>query len=320
LERRVHDMEKRAATSQMQPLADVRHASFGEDLLYAESDMGDAPVLDQQDPSNLGAAPAFPQEPQINPLLQESGPSFVGELKTLSLEATAERHLGSTSGISFARLTQMVLRRLTPDRADFVFINDRENYSGSRLLDFNSPSDLLDPALFESLNESISTHPALFGDIGLADISEPNDAVADLNLPSDHPHINFLVDFYFAHSNTLYPILHRDEFLESLRQVRENPLDPTAHSPLCLFRIWMVLAIGSTAYSSIALSDESESRVFYSKALEYLEQAFAYGDMVRGIKIPICNPRLLTRASQATLEVIMLQVSFSFFNQLGPSR
>ncbi|CRG87566.1 Protein STB5 [Talaromyces islandicus] len=273
---------------------------------YTESTI---PALGQDDSStfevipNAGAANnpgVFPMEPQMDPLLREPTPSFVGELKTLSLEATAERHLGSTSGISFARLTQMVLRRLTPDKADLVFINHRENYSGNRLFSFNSPSDLLNPSLLESLNDSVSIHPILFGDVVLSDIADLSSSVADLNLPTDQAHIERLVGFYFAHSNTLYPILYRSEFLQSLRQVQESPEHLAANSPLCLFRIWMVLAIGSTAYSSVSLSEESESMLYYSKALEYLEQAIEFGEM-------------------AALEVIMLQVSYSFFNQLGPN-
>ena len=267
---------------------DSQIPSFSDDQTYADSSMGDITALEREcDPlppvpeSTVAESSApFPQESAlINPLLQQSSPSFVEELKTLSLEATAERHLGSTSGISFARLTQMVLRRLTPDKADFVFINDREDYNG-RLFDFNSPLDLSDPSLFESLNESISIHPILFGDVVLADIVEPNDAVAGLDLPSDQSHIDRLVEFYFAHSHTLYPIVHRSEFLQSLRHMREHPQDPKVNSPLCLFRIWMVLAIGSTAYSSVSLAEESESRVYYNKALEYLEQAMSYGEMV----------------------------------------
>lgn len=287
---------------------------------YAESSMGDVrmTVTDRNSatPRESVPAPSIPdisvefsrgQEPQqMHPLFQEPPPPppppcFVDELKTLSLEATAERHLGSPSGISFARLTQFVLRRLTPDKADFIFVSDHgENYNGARLFDFNSPSDLLDPSLFERLNESVSIEPLLFGHVGLADIAEPTDAAVALDLPSDQAHINRLVDFYFAHSHTLYPILHKGELLQSLQHLRDNPHDPAAHSPSTLFRIWMVLAIGSTAYSSVSLSEETESRGYYNKALQYLEQAFSSGDM-------------------AALEAIMLQVSYSFFNQLGPN-
>lgn len=301
LETRVREMEKKL---NMPPFAGEGHASLNDDHAYAESTI---PVLGQHGSSTFEAVPNpttagdpgdFPMEPQIDPLLQEPPRSFVGELKTLSLEATAERHFGSTSGISFARLTQMVLRRLTPDKADFVFINHRkpDNDSGNRMFSFNSPSDLLNPSLLQSLNDSVSIHPILFGDVVLSDIADLSSSVADLDLPTDQAHIERLVGFYFAHSNTLYPILYRSEFLHDLRQVQENPEHPATNSPLCLFRIWMVLAIGSTAYSSVSLSDESESMLYYSKALEYLEQAIEYGEMVR-------NPEM---AEKKSLSVVLL--------------
>ncbi|KAJ5804438.1 transcriptional regulator family: Fungal Specific TF [Penicillium psychrosexuale] len=304
-------MEKKMA-QMSSPLTDGGPLSFGGDdqQAYTESSMGGNTVVMNHDsgmpqqesdtatsmPGNL-ADLLFPEPPAPPP-----PPCFVDELKTLSLEATAERHLGSTSGISFARLTQVVLRRLTPDKADFTFVSDRgTNYAGAPLFDFNSPSDLLDPSLFEGLNESVSTHPLLFGDVVVADITGlSNDVGVALDLPSDQSHIDQLVNFYFAHSHTLYPILHRGEFLQSLQRLRDNPHDAAACSPLTLFRIWMVLAVGSTAYCSVSLSEESESRVYYTKALQYFEQAIAYGEM-------------------AALEAIMLQVSYSFFNQLGPN-
>jgi hypothetical protein len=288
-------------------------------------------VVSNQAPNTLEGPPLpdvatnvseFQQEsPHIDGSIapQEASPSFVEELKALSFEATAERHLGSSSGIAFAKLTQTVLRRLTPDTNDFLFTNVRTTYTGPRLFDSSSPLDLFDPSLLESLSESMSLHPMLFGDIALADRVEPSDAIVALHAPGDQTHINALVDFYFAHSHTLYPIIHRGELLQSLQRIRENPQDPVASSPLSLFRIWMVLAIGSTAYSSVCLTEEAESRVYYNKALEYLEQAMACGEMVM---TPVQHdPFTLTDDfSQAALEAMMLQVSYSFFNQLGPSK
>lgn len=42
----------------------------------------------------------------------------------------------------------------------------------------------------------------------------------------------------------------------------------------------MVLAIGSTAYSSVTLTEESESMMFYNNALQYSEQALGGDEMV----------------------------------------
>ncbi|CAK7232012.1 hypothetical protein SCUCBS95973_008118 [Sporothrix curviconia] len=273
-------------------------------------------------------------------------PSFAQELKDLTLEATAERHLGSSSGLAFAKLTQMILCRLTPDKADFVFTNDMTvvssrntsnafesaprirqtntphtnlghgfGYAGSvepTMMDFNSPSDLFNSSsVLNSLSDSISVYPLLFGDVFLSDIMEPAASLADLPWPppamcddgvGDEDHVALLVNFYFAHSNTLYPIVERHTFMATLGQMQSDPARAAAGalSPLDLFRVWMVLAIGSTAFSSVSLADESEPMLYYNKALQYAEEALAMNEM-------------------AALEVLTLQVSYSFFNQLGPN-
>ena len=207
--------------------------------------------------------------------------TFGEQLTALSLEATAERHLGSASGLSFAKLTQTILRRLTPDKADFVFNSQQDNTSGANFLDLSSPSDLINDSFFQSLSESISVHPLLFGDLFLTDITM-SDANIDCPVwPSDEAYVQRLVDFYFAHSHTLYPILKRSEVMDTLGKMRQNPQDLATQSPLDIFRIWMVLAIGSTAYSSVTLTEESESMLFYSKAMQYFEQALGSDEMVR---------------------------------------
>ena len=273
-------------------------------------------------------------------------PSFAQELKELTLEATAERHLGSSSGLAFARLTQMILCRLTPDKADFVFTNDMAvvstrhtgnaaestprnhqtttqsssgngfGYAGSVepvMMDFNSPSDLFNSSsVLNSLSDSISVYPLLFGDVFLSDIMEPSASLANLTWPppamcvdgvGDEERVALLVDFYFAHSNTLYPIVERSAFMATLGQMQSDPARAAAGalSPLDFFRVWMVLAIGATAFSSVSLADESEPMLYYNKALQYAEEALALNEI-------------------AALEVLTLQVSYSFFNQLGPSR
>jgi hypothetical protein len=228
-------------------------------------------------------------------------PTFADELRTLTLEATAERHLGSTSGLPFAKLTEKVLRRLSPDKADFVFLNYQENTTGASLFNLDSPADLFGESVLQNLSESISIHPVLFGDLFLADFTESDSTSLDsLAWPSDEAHVKRLVDFYFAHSHTLYPIVNQAHFTQVLECIHTRPQSMNELPPLDVFRLWMVLAIGSTAYSSISLTDEAESRVYYSKALQYLETALGADEM-------------------SALEVIMLQVSYSFFNQLGPN-
>ncbi|KAK2015760.1 hypothetical protein LZ32DRAFT_602064 [Colletotrichum eremochloae] len=220
------------------------------------------------------------------------------ELRLLTLEAAAERHLGSASGLSFAKLTQAVLRRLTPDRADFVFHRELEVESTQQILG-GSPADLLGSTLYHGFDSSTTFQHPFFSGITLSDITDPQPSLADVRIPPQS-HLQHLVDFYFAHSHTLYPIVRRHEFEQTLATFLSNPQDPAAQSPLWMFRLWMILAIGSTTYCSVALSEESESMLYYNKALGYMEDALGYGDMV-------------------ALEVIMLQVSYSFFNQLGPN-
>ncbi|KAJ9144235.1 Zn(2)-C6 fungal-type DNA-binding domain [Pleurostoma richardsiae] len=222
--------------------------------------------------------------------------SLVEGLKLLSLEAAAERYLGSTSGVSFARLTQMVLQRLSPDRAEFVFRGRHEEE------EVRQDQPLIPDALNSIMNNfknSLTAYPTLFGDFSLSDIFEPPDVLASLELPEE-AHLQHLVEFYFAHSHTLYPIINQLEFTAALRQIHQNPQDQLARSPLWLFRIWIVLAIGATAHCSVSLMEESEPMLYYNKAMQYFELALGYGDM-------------------AALEVITLQVSYSFFNQLGPN-
>ncbi|TPX09894.1 uncharacterized protein E0L32_008916 [Thyridium curvatum] len=236
-----------------------------------------------------------------HPTLPQQSPSFAQELKTLSLEAAAERHLGPTSGLYFAKLTQTVLKRLTPDKADLVFAPYQENAPGASFFNFNSPSEVFNQDMYEHLSGSISVHPLLFGDLFLADLTgSGGNEVEDIQWPSDEAHVQHLVDIYFAHSHTLYPILVKSEIMQALEGLRGAPQNLAVQTPLQNFRLWMVLAIGSTAYSSVSLTEESESRVYYNKALQYADQALECDEM-------------------SALEVIMLQVSYSFFNQLGPN-
>ncbi|KAI2472773.1 fungal-specific transcription factor domain-containing protein [Annulohypoxylon bovei var. microspora] len=223
--------------------------------------------------------------------------SMARELRIISLEAAAERHLGSSSGLSFAKLTQTILKRLTPDRADFVFgITQGDDILGQ--IDWDSPPDFFHPHMMNFPNIS-GFGPTLFGDMSLSNIIEPSVSLADLCLPSKS-RADQLASFYFAHSHTLYPIINQHEFLTLLNRIYEQPIDPSTMDPMSSFRIWMVLAIGSSARCSVSVAEESEALLYYNKALEYFEAAFDYGDMV-------------------ALETIIHQVSFSFFNQLGPN-
>lgn len=281
LERQVREMKGRiSANPEGSSLMEENlSVNDGNTLRPLPPEVSCAAANERQSPGNL--IPSLLDGSPANLFLEHRpSPTFADELKCLSLEATAERHLGSTSGVSFAKLTQMVLRRLSPDKADFVFANDHGKNTWNGVLNLSSPLDLADHTLFERLNESISIHPSLFGDFGLADIVQPHDAVALSDDPSDEAHVDQLVDFYFAHSHTLYPIINRGDFLGNLHEYRNSGRDPSLRPPLFMFRMWMVLAIGSTAFSAISLTEETESRQYYQEALRYIEDAMS-GDFVR---------------------------------------
>ncbi|KAH7127830.1 fungal-specific transcription factor domain-containing protein [Dactylonectria estremocensis] len=311
LESRIQDLENQLASSprvgssatneEASPtrvIPDQNLEDYTDELVVVDPDLGCPPTFYSDETwGDLTMAPEIVAPRSV----RETPHSLDEELKQLSLEATAERHLGSSSGLSFAKLTQTVLRRLTPDKADFVFATDDDDDAQTfQQLNVGSPSELLNGFMFNNFGNPTACDPILFGDYPLSAIAAPDEAVAHLTSLPDDDKVNRLVDFYFAHSHTLYPILQRTEFNSALHFVRSNPEAPLAQSPLCLFRIWMVLAIGSTAYCSVTLGEESESMLYYDKALTYFEAALEYGDM-------------------AALEVITLQVSYSFFNQLGPN-
>lgn len=195
------------------------------------------------------------------------------ELRMLSLQAAAERYLGSSSGLSFAKLTQVVLQQLSPDHEGFIFgcnLNANSQHSPDIM-------SSLTPAL-AGLYSSFVSPLAFDSASGIAAIEgyeEPTELA--LLEPS---HINYILDFYFAHSHTLYPIVQKDKFMTGLWRIYSDSLDPLAQSPLWQFRIWMILAIGSTTYCSVSLTDETEPVRLYNKAMTYFETAMGCGDLV----------------------------------------
>ncbi|KAJ5601751.1 hypothetical protein N7510_011285 [Penicillium lagena] len=229
-----------------------------------------------------------------------SGPrrdSLVEELRILSLEAAAERYLGPSSGINLAKLTQAVLLQLSPDQEVFVFEDGINNNQQQSSVPDSGRSLELDP-VFGDMGFSLTSPLPLNALIGNQTIESYDDSINLAML--DASHINDILEFYFAHSHTLYPIIKQKEFTSVLWRVYADPLDPQAQSPLWQFRIWIVLAIGSTSYYSVSLMDESESVQFFNKAMTYFEEAMGCGDL-------------------AGLEVLTLQVSYSFFNKIGPN-
>lgn len=211
--------------------------------------------------------------------------SLADELKLLSLEAAADRHVGSSSGISFAKLTQAVLRRLSPDRQEFVFDDeqdDEEDEEDDCILNENETTPTFSFA-FNEINTHLVSSPPLPLYFPLSNDQQQAGLLQESLSLIEPAHISHLLEFYFAHSHTLYPIVRQHEFTTVLWRLYADPSDPLAQSALWQFRIWMVLAIGSTAYSSVSLLDESESVQLFNKAMVHFEAAMGCGDLVSSI-------------------------------------
>ncbi|KAF7542799.1 hypothetical protein G7Z17_g11266 [Cylindrodendrum hubeiense] len=198
LESRIQDLENQLAGSPGAPgssangeasLADGISVSgqkpddFTDELVVIDADGACPPAFYGHDES-WGDFGIHPED--IAPRsVREPTHSLDEELKQLSLEATAERHLGSSSGLSFAKLTQMVLRRLTPDKADFVFANDDDEDQSLQQFNVGSHSELLDSFMFNNFGNPTACDPILFGDYPLSAIAAPDEAVAHLALLTD---------------------------------------------------------------------------------------------------------------------------------------
>ncbi|KAI5197556.1 cytochrome P450 [Aureobasidium subglaciale] len=217
-------------------------------------------------------------------------------LRDVSLAAVAEPYLGTISGLTFAKLTQAVLRRLSPDGRDFVFSPRRDNNTVPIEGATHLHLDLINSMYFD-YDQAIDF--SLLAGEGTSPACVAPSQIETTQLPG-RPEVLRLAKFYFDHSHTLYPIVHQQEVMSDIYSILEDPEYYIMLSPASMFRIWMVLAIGSTTYSSITLAEEYVSRMYYEKAMTFFDASMDHGDIV-------------------ALEALMLQVSFSFFNQLGPN-
>ncbi|SMQ54121.1 unnamed protein product [Zymoseptoria tritici ST99CH_3D7] len=194
-------------------------------------------------------------------------------LKSVSMAAVAEPFLGPTAGLSFARLTQAVLRRPALDGSDFVFNAQLEDIT---FLNDGPTTTHLDFMNMMSIDPQSFNLPLLNDDNAANPFCEQSSPLDDV---PDEAEIQQLVMFYFEHFHPLYPIINQREFMADLKQL----LIDTKHElqlPSTLFRTWMVFAIGLTAYPSITLSEEGRSRRYYDKAMTYFDQSMDHGDIV----------------------------------------
>ena len=209
---------------------------------------------------------------------QRTQETLAENLRSVSLAAVAEPYLGSVSGLTFARLTQAVLRRLSPDGRDFVFSPQIGGSTGTGPIEgaTNLHLDFMSNMYFD-FDQAID-FSMLAGD-GAIPAFEDEVQNTNVALP-DRTEVLRLAMFYFDHSHTLYPIVHQQEVMADIHTILLDPEHPITQSPPCMFRVWMVLAIGSTTHSSIILSEESVSRLYYEKAMTYFEGSMDHGDIV----------------------------------------
>ena len=204
---------------------------------------------------------------------QEIPESFESGLELLSLEASAERYLGSSSGVTFARLTQAVLKRLKPDLQPFTFYETTRPGAGIKPeRKAGQGSNQAHRAAEASVEEGASS-------------ASPSES--EIALP-DKDRAYQLAEYYWNHSHTLYPFVRKASFMESLRKVYADPDDAFSRSSHSwLYTMWMVFAIGSTSLSTVMIADETESIRYWNAAMGHFDGTLEEGNMVS----PLCNPR-----------------------------
>ncbi|KAA8897252.1 hypothetical protein TRICI_006767 [Trichomonascus ciferrii] len=206
----------------------------------------------------------MPDTPDQSSTKSDEG-GIAKDFGSLTISASSEGHyLGPGSGISFAQLTQAIMFQ-----KDF----EKEKTIAGGLMLHTNPALMLDNA------------------------SNPEDGP----LPSAKRAAE-VVEFYWCHSHTLYPILDKDHFMECLDKMfslDDEDVMGLHNDSVWMFKLYMVLAIGSTAMASITISSENEAVACWSKAMTYFNDTLSKGNI-------------------AALECLLLLVSYSFFNRLGP--
>ncbi|RDW66537.1 hypothetical protein BP6252_10172 [Coleophoma cylindrospora] len=216
--------------------------------------------------------------------LPETHGALESEVELLSLRATADMYLGAASGVSFARLTQAVLKRLKPDVFHFKNAAAPEQPPQP----WSPPQDNT-PNAFPAESPWGMNEPAV----------PPIDPAARPKLPTEEEAMQ-LAEYYWCHTHTLYPFMRRRKFMESLKRMYATPDDPVLQSCAFQYTMWMVFAISSTTLASVTMNEETESHQFWNNAMLYFEGALARGNM-------------------SALNALLLQVAYSFFNQVGPN-
>lgn len=202
LERRVQELEAQL-TSQTLPGSSLP-CFWGQnvDILFQSNGMLSDTPPDHSAQNQIqileNSAAGLPISSTDQAVPEKTTDNLPEELRILSLQAAAERYLDSSPGLSFAKPTQAVLQQLSPDHEGFVFDH---NFSAD-LQQAPDRMSSLTPALTDLYTSFVS--PLAFdsapGITAIGGCEEPT----ELSL-LEQSHINYILDFYFAHSHTLYP-------------------------------------------------------------------------------------------------------------------
>jgi hypothetical protein len=202
-------------------------------------------------PTNQASeSPASTVAPHQSIAQPDNATALESEVTNLSLDATADRYLGSASGVSFAKLTQAVLRRLKPDHRPFDFeVDGSIAASGRRAL--------------ENPEVTLTSQP------GAHSPEYPS------CLPTKSRAYE-LVDFYFSHNHLLYPFLRKSWFMSKLATIYSQQDHDLYSSPSWLYTMWMVFAIGATCWTSIVDgAPETEAVYCYNQAMLYFDDTLS---------------------------------------------
>lgn len=268
LEEKLQKLLERTESSRTTPVGEVDDAQhdpyrIDEEDMDTESVSIDMPESVRRrgsrrvssDMVDAGSTAANPDTKPFVPWLSDG--QLASELENLSLKAIAERpFLGSSSGVSFARLTQAVLRRLQPDQYSFT--------GGQHVADNASRNQNQNPWEAQMMPPSHRV---------------PLNEYPEASLPSMEE-ASYLEEFYWSHSHTLYPFLQKTAFKKILSEIYAEP-DRLDQLPASVsYRLWMVFAIGSTTLYSVGMGNGNRSVAYFEKAMKYFEGALMEGSIV----------------------------------------
>ena len=181
------------------------------------SPKSDRELIARRDRSNTGNGSDSGSEWEVRHEENEKINKLVSNIGMVSVQGASDpRYLGSTSGISFARVVAAAIKSAVPDK------NGRNSKPGSFVAAAAVTSGTSMRDSFFGLQRKPSIKPAPFPD-------------KDLALE--------LADLYFEHANPQIPILHRGEFMNLFD--RAYQINDRQRSAREVYMLNMVFAIGA---------------------------------------------------------------------------